>query len=412
LVEIPDNLPALIADRGKVKQILYNLLSNAIKFTPEAGRVGVRAKYSRVDHSQPQMEIAVWDTGVGIAEEDLKRLFLEFEQLDSSYVRQQEGTGLGLALTQRLVEAHGGRIWVESKVGVGSTFTFVLPALLPVTGSRDQPPLLRRSAGQQQKRPLVLVVEDDTTGRELLNHYLVENGYSVAHAATGAEAIELAKRLKPAAISLDILLPDEHGLQILSRLRSDPETKDIPVVVVSITDDRELGLSAGAAAWLVKPVQRRQFIEALDRVMPTGTGDGKQVALVVDDDVEAVELAADILRQRGFEVLQAFGGSEGLTLALERLPSLIILDLSMPGVSGFTVAQQLRANPRTRHTPILVSTALDLSPRERDELLRHVQTIVPKSGADGILDALDRLGLSPQRNGTPDGRTDRKVGTG
>jgi PAS domain S-box-containing protein len=397
LLEIPEELPPVIADRSKVKQILYNLLSNAIKFTKDGGRVGVRAKYSQGVHRQPQVEIVVWDTGIGIAPENLKRVFLEFEQLDSSYVRQQEGTGLGLALTQRLVEAHGGRIWVESTVGKGSTFTFVLPASPTASGSEDAPAAPVRLLGQTTQRPLVLVVEDDPTGRELLNHYLVENGYSVAYATTGAEALELAHRLKPAAISLDILLPDDHGLHILSKLRADPETRDIPVVVVSITDDRDLGLSAGAAAWLVKPVQRRQFIEALDRVMPNGKHDGKQLALVVDDDTEAVDLATDILRQRGFEVIQAFGGNEGLSLALERLPSLIILDLSMPGVSGFTVAQQLRANPRTRHTPILVSTALDLSATEREELLRHVQTIVPKSGGKAILEALERLGLSPQQ---------------
>jgi CheY-like chemotaxis protein/two-component sensor histidine kinase len=397
LMEIPEELPPVIADRSKVKQILYNLLSNAIKFTKEGGRVGVRAKYSRTDHSQPQVEISVWDTGIGIAPEDLERVFLEFEQLDSSYVRQQEGTGLGLSLTQRLVEAHGGRIWVESTVDKGSTFTFVLPASPTASESEPVTAAPARILGQNGQRPLVLVVEDDTTGRELLNHYLVENGYAVAYATTGAQALELAHRLKPAAISLDILLPDEHGLHILSKLRADPETKDIPVVVVSITDDRDLGLSAGAAAWLVKPVQRRQFIEALDRVMPNGKSDSKQLALVVDDDVEAVDLATDILQQRGFEVIQAFGGNEGLTLALERLPSLIILDLSMPGVSGFTVAQQLRANPLTRHTPILVSTALDLSATERAELLRHVQTIVPKSGGKAILEALERLGLTPQR---------------
>ena len=410
LLEIPEELPPIIADRGKVKQILYNLLSNAVKFTKEGGRVGVRAKYSRSDHTQPQVEIAVWDTGIGIAPEDLKRVFLEFEQVDSSYVRQQEGTGLGLALTQRLVEAHGGRIWVESTPGAGSTFTFVLPASPAVSGQEGAvvaPVVIRGQTGQ---RPLVLVVEDDNTGRELLNHYLIENGYAVAHASTGAEALDLARRLKPAAISLDILLPDDHGLQVLSKLRADPETRNIPVVVVSITDDRELGLSAGAAAWLVKPVQRSQFIDALDRVMPEGASDGKRVALVVDDDVEAVELASDILRQRGFEVLQAFGGTEGLNLALERVPSLIILDLSMPGVSGFTVAQQLRANPRTRNTPILVSTALDLSSAERQELLRHVQTIVPKSGGEAILDALERLGLSPVSG--PRTVPDRKVGSG
>jgi PAS domain S-box-containing protein len=411
VVECDEQLPNLRADRSKLKQILYNLLSNAIKFTQEGGQLGVRVAPVQVDQGQPQVQIAVWDTGIGIAPEDIKRVFLEFEQLDSSYVREQEGTGLGLALTKRLVEAHGGRIWVESTLGKGSTFTFVLPAPNHEDGKTTPTPTPVRLVGRDRERPLVLVVEDDSTGRELLAHYLVEHGYAVAYAGTGAEALELARRLKPAAISLDILLPDIHGLKVLSNLRHDPETKDIPVIIVSISDDQERGLSAGAAAWLVKPVQRQQFIEALDRVMPQGITADNKLALVVDDDAEAVELASDILRQRGFEVLQAFGGNEGLSLALERLPSLIILDLNMPGMSGFTVAQQLRADPRTRRTPILVSTALDLSAAEREDLLRHVQTIVPKSGAEAILEALERLGLGNHQataaasDGTAGGRS-------
>lgn len=408
-LEVPERLPNLLADRGKLKQILYNLLSNAIKFTKEGGRCGIRVAPVPENGSQPEVQIAVWDTGIGIAPEDLGRIFLEFEQLDSSYVREQEGTGLGLALTRRLVEAHGGRISVESVAGQGTTFTVVLPAAgsgsAPVTPGST--PL--RLVGQNPGRPLVLVVEDDSTGRELLAHYLIENGYAVAYAGTGGEAHQAARRLKPAAISLDILLPDVNGLEVLTQLRGDPETRHIPVIVVSIADDRELGLSAGAAAWLVKPVRRRQFIEALDRLMPGGTSTENSLALVVDDDAEAVELASDILRQRGFEVIQAFGGNEGLTLALERLPSLIILDLSMPGVSGFTVAQQLRDDPRTRRIPILVSTALDLSAAEREDLLRHVQTIVPKSGAEGILEALERLGLTPERERQSSGSLEKGV---
>ena len=170
-----------------------------------------------------------------------------------------------MALTRRLVEAHGGRITVESTVGQGSTFTFALPVMLG-SGGTESP---QSSSVRLQERPggpLVLVVEDDHTARELLSHYLGEHGYSVAHAGTAAEALEAARRLRPAAISLDMVLPDEHGLQLLARLRADPVTKEIPVVVVSIVDDPESGFNAGAAAWLVKPVQRQQFIEALNRL--------------------------------------------------------------------------------------------------------------------------------------------------
>jgi PAS domain S-box-containing protein len=396
-VELGENVPILTADRGKVKQILYNLLSNAIKFTKDGGRIGMQASAVQSDGAD-KVQVSVWDTGIGIAAEDLNRIFLEFEQVDSTYARQQQGTGLGLALTRRLVEAHGGRIMVESTAGEGSTFTFILPVTLGLGGTEPPQPAVVRSEEQRPGGPLVLVVEDDSTARELLSHYLLERGYSVAHASTAAEALESARRLRPAAISLDILLPDEHGLQLLAKLRADPMTKEIPVVVVSIIDDRESGLHAGAAAWLVKPVQRQQFIEALERLVPAG-GNGRRVALVVDDDHEAVELATDVLRGRGFEVLQAFGGSEGVALAIHHAPAVIILDLNMPGVSGFAVAQQLRAHPRTRLTPILVSTALELTGPQRDQLMHHVQVILPK-GAEVLLEALKRLGLTPAQPGS------------
>jgi CheY-like chemotaxis protein/anti-sigma regulatory factor (Ser/Thr protein kinase) len=264
-VEFAEGLPTLTADRGKVKQILYNLLSNAIKFTKDGGRIGMRASAGQSTDGADQIQVSVRDNGIGIAADDLDRIFLEFEQLDSTYARQQQGTGLGLALTGRLVEAHGGRITVESAVGQGSTFTFVLPVMLESGTESPQPPSVRLQE-QRPQGPLVLVVEDDNTARELLSHYLMERGYAVAHASTAAQALETARRLRPAAISLDMLLPDEHGLKLLARLRTDPMTKEIPVVVVSIVDDRESGLNAGAAAWLVKPVQRQQLIDTLDRL--------------------------------------------------------------------------------------------------------------------------------------------------
>ena len=223
----------------------------------------MRASAAQSADGAGQVLVSVWDTGIGIAAEDLHRIFLEFEQLDSTYARQQQGTGLGLALTRRLVEAHGGRITAESAVGQGSTFTFVLPAMPGSGGAEPRQPASVRLKEQRPQGPLVLVVEDDNTSRELLSHYLVASGYSVCHAGTAAEALQTARLLRPAAISLDMLLPDGHGLELLARLRADPMTTEIPVVVVSIIDDRESGFNAGAAAWLVKPVQRQQFIEAL-----------------------------------------------------------------------------------------------------------------------------------------------------
>ena len=309
-VEFGEDLPTLTADRGKVKQILYNLLSNAIKFTKDGGRIGMRASAARSADGTGQIQVSVWDSGIGIAADDLDRIFLEFEQLDSTYARQQQGTGLGLALTRRLVDAHGGRITVESAVGKGSTFTFVLPAMLGSGSTEPRPPASVRLQEQRPEGPLVLVVEDDTGSRELLCHYLVERGYSVTHASTAAEALEAARRLRPAAISLDMLLPDEHGLQLLARLRADPITKEIPVMVVSITDDPESGFSAGADAWLVKPVQRQQFVDALDCLVPVI----RQIQTMLpkggaEAKLEALESLGLTRRRRGADGSPASGTS-------------------------------------------------------------------------------------------------------
>jgi PAS domain S-box-containing protein len=385
-VECGVDLPRLTADRPKVKQILYNLVSNAIKFTPEGGRVDVAAR-----EQAEGIVISVADTGIGIAKEDLERVFLEFEQLDSSYARQQEGTGLGLALTRRLVELHGGRIWVESEIGRGSTFSFVLP-LTPGRPSTDTSPRQATALPDpSDHRPLVLVVEDEKVGSELLSNYLSKHGYAVVPARNGAEAIDLARWLRPSAITLDILLPDTDGLEVLATLRSLPETRDIPVVVVSMSDNRELGFSLGAAGWLVKPVEREQFLEMVSQVMPAGVRDSRTTVLVVDDEPDTVEFLSDLLESRGFQVLRAGNGEEAVRLALEEVPDAIVLDLLMPGLTGFEVVQRLRENPKTRDVRILISTVKDLTQDEREELRGQVQRIVSKSGAEDLLEALNAL---------------------
>ena len=381
VVEVEAGLPSLTADPGKFRQIMDNLLSNAIKFTPEGGHIRMAARRSPAGDG---IEVVVSDTGIGIKPEDQGRIFQEFEQLDNAYVREQQGTGLGLALTRKLVELHGGRIGVESQPGNGSTFRFVLPFEIRTTGIETTP--------RVRPGPLVLVVEDDLHAGDLLGHFLKESGYRVAHAATGAQAIALAKSLKPDVITLDILLPGEDGLAILGQLKGGPSTKHIPVVVVSITDHRDLGFSLGAVEWLVKPVQRTNFIESVRRAIGTAPLEHTPTVLVVDDEPATVELLTDTLTTQGFRALGAHDGREGIAAAVAHHPDVIVLDLIMPGLTGFEVVRELRDHPMGRNIPILIFTAKELSASDRARLKDSVQGIVQKEGPTAaLLNELSRV---------------------
>jgi len=387
-IEVEPGLPPVMADPGRFRQIMYNLLSNAIKFTPDGGRIRMSAQRAAGGGA---VEIAVADTGIGIAPIDQERIFREFEQLDSAYVRQQQGTGLGLALTRKLVDLHGGRIWVESEVGRGSTFRFVLPNRARQRPSPAPFAIPREAALSVESGPLVLVVEDDPRAGDLLGHYLKEAGYRVAQASSGAQAIALAKSLKPEAITLDILLPGEDGLAVLGQLKSAAETKAIPVVVVSITDHRELGYSLGAVEWLVKPVQRDSFVTAVRRTIGTLPAGATPRVLIVDDEPATVELLTDLLAAQGFRTMAAHDGREGIEMALAQRPDVIVLDLIMPGESGFDVVRRLRDHPWGRNVPILVFTGKDLSAEDRGRLFDGVQAIVPKDGPAELLSELARV---------------------
>jgi signal transduction histidine kinase/CheY-like chemotaxis protein len=402
------------ADERKLKQIMFNLLSNAGKFTPDSGEIRVEAKLisdfnenisrkgakaqreindfqSAIRNPQSAIEISVADTGIGIKPEDQERVFGEFEQLDSSYDREHEGTGLGLALTRRLVELHGGRIWVESEgEGKGSTFTFVIPTKAEERESEistePEEPLPSRP-DVDDSRPLVLVVEDDHQASELISQYLSEADYAVVHAFDGEQAVQMARELRPYAITLDIILPKKDGWEVLAELKSLPEVKDIPVVIVSMIENRPFGFNLGAIEYFVKPVNKEELIEAVRKIEAV-------TVLVVDDEPQTVELLTDMLQAEGYSVLQAYGGQQGVDLAIEKHPDLIILDLMMPEVSGFDVADQLRAHPEAMEIPIMIYTSKDLTEDDRQRLNRHVQAIVSKSvsGKDDLLQVLERLG--------------------
>ncbi|MBV9121409.1 MAG: response regulator [Chloroflexi bacterium] len=364
--------PELTADAGKFKQVLYNLLSNAIKFTPEDGAVTVSAQ------AQGQnLRLTVSDTGIGIAPEDQDRVFLEFQQVDSGANRKHEGTGLGLALTKRFIEMHGGQIWLESEVGRGTDFHILLPlgAEQVEPQAVDEPrPVLTSSNG-----PLVLVVEDNPASAQLMSIYLANAGYRPEIATNGREAVDKARSLQPEAITLDVMLPELDGWEVLRALKADSVTRDIPVVIASVVDNQPLGYALGATDYLIKPIDRELLLSRLARyTLPPAASKTPASILVVDDEPSARSLLVAALKPLDARVSQACSGEQALALAQEEPPDLMLLDLMMPEVSGFDVIARLRLDPRTRDVPVVVVTAKDLTASERTLLMHSAAGIFQK----------------------------------
>jgi signal transduction histidine kinase/CheY-like chemotaxis protein len=368
-VRLDPAVETVSADGLKLRQVLVNLLGNAVKFTPAGGAVTVTS--ARVGDDA---HVAVGDTGPGIAEADRERIFEAFQSGNRAALRPAEGTGLGLTLCRRIVELHGGRIWVDSEVGAGSTFTFAIPV-----GTRPAPP--PGPAGR------VLVVEDDPRSGELFQLYLEDAGYTVAVARDGAEGARLARALHPTAIVLDVLLPRLNGWELLARLKSDPATAAIPVVVTSMLDERGVGFALGAAEYLVKPVERDGLLEAVARCAAAAAG--RRAAVVIDDEPVAADLVEATLAPEGWTVLRASGGEEGVALVRRETPAIVLLDLLMPGLDGFAVVERLRADPATADVPIVVLTAKDMTAAERKRLNGRISFLARKGTLTG--DELVRL---------------------
>ncbi|MEA2644006.1 MAG: hypothetical protein QOG08_1032, partial [Chloroflexota bacterium] len=368
----------LLADPTKLKQMLLNLISNAIKFTPPGGRVSLRAR--QVDS---WIEIAVTDTGIGIAEADLSRLFREFQQLDAGHGRQQEGTGLGLALTKRFAELHGGEVKVVSVAGEGSTFTLRLP--VSAVMASQAPVYVPLPIGLvDEERPLILVVEDNAEAAEILARHLEAGGFRMSIARTGNEALTMARELKPVAITLDILLPEIDGWEVLRRLKADDVTWNIPVVVVSVSDNPTLGHALGARDYFVKPVDREALLSRLRQyAFAPKAQEGEVRVLVVDDEPANLDLLQALLQPEGFRVLKASGGKEGIEVARAEHPHLILLDLMMPEVTGFDVVEALRTDVVTRSIPIMVLTAKELTIEDKAALNGHVAAIFQRNSLAG-----------------------------
>lgn len=373
-----DTMAPVVADSGKLKQILYNLLSNAIKFTPEGGVVTVQAR-----NREDGLQLSVEDTGIGIDTEDQERIFQEFQQIDMGPDRHFEGTGLGLTLTRRFVELHGGRIWVESTPGEGSQFHVFLPETgLPPTAPEPEFELELDEFAPSfngDEAPLVLVVEDDPRAASLLSLYLERGGYRARVAVDGGKAIDEARELQPAIITLDVLLPTLDGWEVLRALKRDAATRDIPVIISSVVDDKELGFALGATDYFVKPLERETLLARLERfAFSPQRGEHGFRALAIDDDPASLDLMAAMLEPAGYELLKAGGGAEGIARAEESQPDLILLDLMMEEVDGFAVVDAVRGNPLTKDVPILIVTAKELTGDDKQRLNGRVTMLLQK----------------------------------
>jgi signal transduction histidine kinase/DNA-binding response OmpR family regulator len=393
-LEVDPALDVIEADERKLKQVVFNLLSNAVKFTPDGGRVGITAGLEG-----GRARVTVSDTGIGIALEDQMRIFEEFQQVGGLDGQSREGTGLGLALARRFVELHGGRLSVESTVGQGSRFTFTLPARLTPTVEAASEAAKLAEAGMERERPIVLVVEDDPQAVELLSLYLEGAGYCVEVAWDGEEGFTKACQLHPTLITLDLLLPKLDGWDLLVRLKGDITTQEVPVVIVSIKEERGKGFALGAADYLVKPVSREELVNALQRVGLKRRPREAAIILAIDDDPMALELVDAILSAEGFRVRKAFGGEEGLAAARREVPALIILDLLMPEVDGFAVVERLRADPATAAIPIVILTSKNLTTDEKARLNGEVACLARKGefSRAAFIELIGRL-LQPQIN--------------
>ena len=397
-LKIDKNVSIVKADRIKFKQILYNLLSNAVKFTPEGGEIILEAEVISGSNAYKgssilsipiqQLRISVVDTGIGIKKEDQEIIFSEFVQIDSSFSRKFEGTGLGLALTKKFVELQGGNIYVESEEGKGSRFIVVLPLFDFAVIEEETKKFLRDKEvsdyidifeERSKEAPLILVVDDDPSALEMVTLCLVNGGYRIAHARNGDEALKKTRELKPFAVLLDVMLPGKDGWEVLQELKSDPEVKDIPVVIFSIVDNKDLGFALGASEYLVKPVDKATILKKLEQ-LSFATKKSRRVVnmLCIDDNPEALDMLVSILEPAGYNVITANSGKQGIESAIAYSPDLIILDLMMPEIDGFEVVHALKSNPSTAYIPIFVITAKDITIEDRLRLAGKIENFIQK----------------------------------
>jgi len=388
---VPDDLPNIWADATRLRQVLLNLVSNATKFTEE-GMITLTA-----DYDDEWITIRVIDTGVGIPEEKLENIFEEFTQVDGSATRGVGGTGLGLPISRHFVEMHGGKITVNSELGIGSTFTVTLPTYTQTEPKMQLAEARQEGASSTAEHGVVLAVDDDPGVISLYRRYLECEGYQVVGLTNSEDVLDRAVELQPFAITLDVLMPTKDGWQVLRELKACSQTQQIPIIICSIVSNEGRGFSLGAADYLVKPVMEKELLAALSRL------DQQQQeveVLVIDDQADDILLIRRMLEARHrYRVIGADGGQAGIDLVYQRKPDIIILDLMMPEVDGFAVLEAVKREQDTRNIPVIVITAKELKEKEQQQLTGQVEVLLRK-GLFTEHELLEDLGRALSRIGS------------
>jgi DNA-binding response OmpR family regulator/anti-sigma regulatory factor (Ser/Thr protein kinase) len=388
--QVEESLGYVHSDQDKIRQIVLNLLSNAAKFTQE-GRIVLAAR-----QDGEYLHISVSDTGIGISNETLPRIFKEFQQADSTTTRQYGGTGLGLSISRNLAQLLGGDLTVESELGKGSTFTLVIPIqyqskLAPSSDdntplSLERKPVLIQEPAQHLEsvsaKKRILVIDDDPDAVYLLQENLNQQDFEIIGAHNGHEGLRMAREQRPRAILLDIVMPGADGWQVLHDLKMDAITTDIPVVMLTIVDNKPLGFQLGAAAYLLKPLDAVEVRDALNRVIGLTAPRQKRV-LVIDDDPNIADMLRQFLLESDFILDSALDGEAGLRAIESNRPDIVFLDLIMPHLDGFEVIKLLRENPGTQDLPIIVISAKELNAAESARLKETVSLVMKKQSFEG-----------------------------
>lgn len=370
---VEPDLPTVIADNTRIRQVLLNFISNAAKFT-DAGSITVEAKKSFSPDNKPEVMVVVTDTGQGIDEKGREKLFLPFSQVDDSPTRKTGGTGLGLSISRSFIELHGGRIGLLwSEIGKGSAFFFTLPVQQPAKQTSD----LKSDEILSKTEKVILAIDDDVQVIKLYERFLKTSGYKVVALTQPKLAVEKAKSLKPFAITLDVMMPEVDGWQVIHALKNDPQTRDIPVIICSILEEEEKGFSLGAADYLVKPFLQEDLVNAVYRL---NRQNRIHRILVVDDSLEDQRLIQKTLAEnKNFEIYAAFDGEKALKMIQSIKPDAVILDLFMPGLDGFQLLEKIRTDNEFRNIPIIILTGADLTPEQHHQLASFSQNMLNKS---------------------------------